>query len=199
MLPPEPSVLRYFSVLDLATNASGLNTVDASVASDSGQVPTLFGSVFAGDTLDDLVREYTQSTGRMAVLPDWIGGGGAIVGYEGGTQPVRDLWMKLRSAEVCTLHDDVQRLLGIVAQSLIANKCLHSSVACGRYLSPPSGCKIGVAFGRTASGNECGGTGKLTGSGILGAGKGESNHVRPVRHRMELITDFVLQMGALAS
>eukprot|EP00966_Prymnesium_polylepis_P151969 3510372-Prymnesium_polylepis.1 len=32
----------------------------------------------------------------MSPLPDWIGGGGVVVGFEGGTKAVRELWSRLR-------------------------------------------------------------------------------------------------------
>ena len=52
-----------------------------------------------GDEPLDLIEEITWYTGRMQPLPEWVGNG-AIVGYEGGTQKVVELWKRLKAANV---------------------------------------------------------------------------------------------------
>ncbi len=53
------------------------------------------GRILYGRTPADLIREYTEYTGRMRALPDWIHQG-AIVGIQGGTERVQTLVEKLQ-------------------------------------------------------------------------------------------------------
>lgn len=52
------------------------------------------GRILHGDSPEDLIQAYTAWAGRMRPLPDWIHRG-AIVGMQGGTARVREIWRTL--------------------------------------------------------------------------------------------------------
>jgi alpha-glucosidase len=54
-------------------------------------------TIFDGNSPTEIIDYYTQSVGRMAPLPDWIISG-AVVGMQGGTDKVRDVYAKLQSS-----------------------------------------------------------------------------------------------------
>ncbi len=84
------------SVFDL-TNDS---TVDVAmwVPSDAGAV-TLTAVLFDVPAPSDYIREVTLHTGRMAPLPDWTQTG-VVIGFEGGTDAVRNMTQLLRRHNV---------------------------------------------------------------------------------------------------
>lgn len=55
----------------------------------------MVGRILHGDSMLDLVEAYTEYSGRMKALPDWINEG-AIVGVQGGTEKVRGVWDQLQ-------------------------------------------------------------------------------------------------------
>lgn len=57
----------------------------------------LRGRILNGRTPLDVIEVFTRYAGRMDPLPDWFHHG-AIVGLQGGTEKVRDVWRKLREA-----------------------------------------------------------------------------------------------------
>lgn len=57
------------------------------------------GYIFHGDTPAELINAYTALTGRMRPLPDWILDG-AVVGMQGGTDKVRQVWEQLQAYDV---------------------------------------------------------------------------------------------------
>lgn len=54
--------------------------------------------VFYGETPAELIEAYTQFSGRMPPLPDWVHRG-AIVGMQGGTSAARRMWKLLQEAD----------------------------------------------------------------------------------------------------
>mgnify|MGYP001224374705 CR=1 FL=1 len=56
------------------------------------------GRIIAGDTPAELIYEFTSYAGRMKPLPDWILGG-AVVGMQGGTPRVREVWAQLEDSD----------------------------------------------------------------------------------------------------
>lgn len=56
----------------------------------------LHGRILFGTSPAALIREYTAVAGRMRPLPDWVHEG-AIVGMQGGTARVREVWHQLRT------------------------------------------------------------------------------------------------------
>src|SRR5215216_1880392 len=54
------------------------------------------GQILGGDTPAQLIEQYTEYSGRMRPLPEWILGG-AVVGLQGGTQRVRRISDELES------------------------------------------------------------------------------------------------------
>ena len=54
----------------------------------------LSGRILQGESPAKLIEEYTSCIGRMRPLPDWILNG-AIVGMQGGTEKVREVWRTL--------------------------------------------------------------------------------------------------------
>ncbi len=62
----------------------------------SALAPTFAGRILYGRDPEALVSEYTRYAGRMRPLPDWILSG-AVVGMQGGTQSVRDVYAKLKA------------------------------------------------------------------------------------------------------
>jgi alpha-glucosidase len=56
------------------------------------------GRIFFGASPADLIREYTAYAGRMRPLPDWILQG-AVVGLQGGSEGVREVYAELKARE----------------------------------------------------------------------------------------------------
>ncbi len=54
------------------------------------------GQIFNGNTPADLIEQYTEYSGRMRPLPEWILSG-AVVGLQGGTQKVLDISRRLEA------------------------------------------------------------------------------------------------------
>jgi alpha-glucosidase len=54
------------------------------------------GQILSGDTPAELIEHYTEYSGRMRPLPEWILGG-AIVGVQGGTDKVLDVYDELEA------------------------------------------------------------------------------------------------------
>ena len=59
----------------------------------------LVGRILYGPTPPDLIREYTSFAGRMRLLPPWILSG-AVVGMQGGTDRVREVYAQLMARDV---------------------------------------------------------------------------------------------------
>ncbi|NDJ84838.1 MAG: alpha-glucosidase [Chloroflexi bacterium] len=57
------------------------------------------GRIIYGATPADLITEYTGTIGRMRPLPEWITSG-AVVGMQGGTERVREVYQQLRDYDV---------------------------------------------------------------------------------------------------
>jgi alpha-glucosidase len=57
------------------------------------------GRLLAGHTPLEIVHALTEYTGRLPPLPDWAASG-AIVGVQGGTERVREVWSSLKTAGV---------------------------------------------------------------------------------------------------
>lgn len=55
------------------------------------------GRILPGKTPADFVESYTLYAGRMRQLPDWVHAG-AIIGMQGGTEKVYEVWKKLQDA-----------------------------------------------------------------------------------------------------
>lgn len=68
---------------------------EAQVHSFSNQMS---GRILYGDSLLALVSEFTVYSGRMKALPDWVHQG-AILGLQGGTDRVMDIWQELHAAD----------------------------------------------------------------------------------------------------
>ncbi|MEM7554212.1 MAG: alpha-glucosidase [Cyanobacteria bacterium P01_A01_bin.84] len=56
------------------------------------------GRIIAGDTPLDLIETYTAYVGRMPALPQWLNSG-IVVGMQGGTAKVREVWQKLKKLD----------------------------------------------------------------------------------------------------
>ncbi len=54
--------------------------------------------ILAGSSPLDLIEAYTEYAGRMQALPDWFHQG-AVIGMQGGTQRVRDVWQQLAARQ----------------------------------------------------------------------------------------------------
>ena len=61
----------------------------------SAFAPRLSGRILYGADPEALIYEYTQWAGRMRALPDWILNG-AVVGMQGGTEKVREVYAQLK-------------------------------------------------------------------------------------------------------
>ena len=59
---------------------------------------TLIANLFDGASPTAILRQYTQLSGRMKALPDWVHSG-AIVGMQGGTDKVRQAWEELEERD----------------------------------------------------------------------------------------------------
>lgn len=59
---------------------------------------TLTGRILSGRSPEALVTEYTRWAGRMRPLPDWILSG-AVVGMQGGTGRVREVYQELKERQ----------------------------------------------------------------------------------------------------
>ena len=56
------------------------------------------GQLLCGETPLELIELYTEYTGRMAPLPNWLNSG-ALIGMQGGTEKVRQIWSQLRDLD----------------------------------------------------------------------------------------------------
>ncbi|GFP80802.1 alpha-glucosidase yihq [Phtheirospermum japonicum] len=56
------------------------------------------GSILNGNSPAELIEHFTESIGRPQQLPEWIISG-AVVGMQGGTSTVRDIWKELRAKD----------------------------------------------------------------------------------------------------
>jgi alpha-glucosidase (family GH31 glycosyl hydrolase) len=56
------------------------------------------GQIPSGDTPAEFIEHYTEYAGRMRPLPEWILGG-AVVGLQGGTQRVLEIYEKLQALD----------------------------------------------------------------------------------------------------
>jgi sulfoquinovosidase len=61
--------------------------------------PILSGRILFGQNPEELVSEYTAWIGRMRPLPDWILNG-AVIGMQGGTERVRQVYDQLKNNKV---------------------------------------------------------------------------------------------------
>ncbi len=59
------------------------------------QASQMEGHILTGGTPLDLIEIYTELIGRLPPLPDWVHKG-ALVGLQGGTEKVRQVWDKLK-------------------------------------------------------------------------------------------------------
>jgi len=57
------------------------------------------GRILNGATPSALIERYTEYSGRMRPLPDWLMDG-AVIGMQGGTARVREVWAQLQAAGV---------------------------------------------------------------------------------------------------
>ncbi|MBX7227170.1 MAG: alpha-glucosidase [Chitinophagales bacterium] len=56
-------------------------------------------NILAGNTPKELIETYTEYSGRMRSLPDWVHKG-AIIGLQGGTEKLYEVWDDLRQYDV---------------------------------------------------------------------------------------------------
>ena len=56
------------------------------------------GQMLFGETPLDLIELYTEYSGRMPPLPDWVNSG-ALIGMQGGTAKVRKIWSQLKELD----------------------------------------------------------------------------------------------------
>ena len=52
-------------------------------------------NILYGEDVKALVKVHTATVGRMSTLPEWVNTGGAVVGWEGGTEKVQSLLQTL--------------------------------------------------------------------------------------------------------
>jgi alpha-glucosidase len=80
------------------TEPSVFNLRDPEIASIRVASSLMQGRILCGDTPLELIELYTNYVGRMPPLPAWINAG-AIVGMQGGTDRVRQVWSQLRDLD----------------------------------------------------------------------------------------------------
>lgn len=56
------------------------------------------GRILNGNSPAELIERYTEAIGRPQELPEWIISG-AVVGLQGGTNVVRDIWEQLQAKD----------------------------------------------------------------------------------------------------
>lgn len=56
------------------------------------------GQLLCGDSPLELIELYTEYTGRMPALPEWLNSG-ALIGMQGGTEKVRQIWSQLQDLD----------------------------------------------------------------------------------------------------
>lgn len=57
------------------------------------------GRILHGNSPSELIERFTETIGRPPELPGWIISG-AVVGMQGGTDAVRQIWDELKAYEV---------------------------------------------------------------------------------------------------
>ncbi|MBH8561801.1 alpha-glucosidase [Nostoc sp. CENA67] len=80
------------------TEPSIFNLRDPQIATIRVSSSCMQGRIFCGETPLDIIELYTNYVGRMPPLPHWLHQG-AIVGMQGGTALVRQVWSKLRELD----------------------------------------------------------------------------------------------------
>jgi len=86
------------SMFLLNTEPSIFNLRDPEIASIRVASSLMQGRILCGDTPLELIELYTNYVGRMPPLPAWINAG-AMVGMQGGTDRVRQVWSQLRDLD----------------------------------------------------------------------------------------------------
>lgn len=86
------------SLFLLNTEPSIFNLRDPNIATIRVTSNLMQGRILCGDTPLELIELYTNYVGRMPPLPEWINAG-AIVGMQGGTDRVRQVWSQLRDLD----------------------------------------------------------------------------------------------------
>ncbi len=86
------------SLFLLNTELSIFNLRDPEIATIRVTSNLMQGRILCGDTPLELIELYTNYVGRMPPLPEWINAG-AIVGMQGGTDRVRQVWSQLRDLD----------------------------------------------------------------------------------------------------
>ena len=77
------------------TEPSTFNLREADLVTIRVASSCLQGRLLAGQNPLELIEQFTDSVGRMPPLPDWLNSG-AVIGMQGGTQRVRQVWDKLK-------------------------------------------------------------------------------------------------------
>lgn len=86
------------SLFLLNTEPSIFNLRDPEIATIRVTSNLMQGRILCGGTPLELIELYSNYVGRMPPLPDWINAG-AIVGMQGGTDRVRQVWSQLRDLD----------------------------------------------------------------------------------------------------
>ncbi len=86
---------RLRSLFLLNTEYSEFDLRQSDVVQIHAFSPSLTGRILYGDSPEEIISEYTSWSGRMRPLPEWVISG-AVIGVQGGTDTVRDIYNKLK-------------------------------------------------------------------------------------------------------
>ncbi|KAL3637145.1 hypothetical protein CASFOL_019444 [Castilleja foliolosa] len=107
------------------------------------------GRILNGNSPAELIERFTESIGRPKQLPEWIISG-AVVGMQGGTHTVRDIWEKLRAKDTPIsafwLQDWVGQRKTVIGSQLWWNWEVDSTLYSGwrQLIKDLSDCRIKV-------------------------------------------------------
>lgn len=91
------SQMRALMLLNSGYTAFDLRAADrVQVEAFGGE---LIADLFSGTTPQEILSQYTEMTGRPSALPEWVYSG-AIVGMQGGTDKVRQVYAELQARDV---------------------------------------------------------------------------------------------------
>ena len=93
---PQYVTSRLRSVFLESTEFSAFDLRDPERVTIEVYAPRMTGRIVSGETPLELVESFTEYSGRMRRLPDWILSG-AVIGMQGGTDKVREVRGKLQA------------------------------------------------------------------------------------------------------
>lgn len=93
-----------YSLFDLTARDRAEVSVGVTAAerTEAGGAAVFQGGIVGGASMSEIIKHYTDVSGRMGPVAEWAACGGLVMGYEGGSAAVRSAWERVRNAGVVT-------------------------------------------------------------------------------------------------